>query len=179
MIWIRQVATLLGYGEPQISEVFKNTLPTKLYWIWFPIEDLILTKEKLYKQLPGQTSTSPFLSVRDRTERRVSFNTKDELGDKIDKLTVVMSKLAAKDSHKESLSNHKYTKGEVRIDPMAREVTRIGQIVEVGDISQIIVQDKIIEATDLEETPEGIADRMIEEITGMTDTITITEIETD
>ena len=30
----------------------------------------------------------------------MSFNTKDELGDKIDKLTVVMSKLAAKDSHK-------------------------------------------------------------------------------
>ena len=28
---IRQVATLLGYGEPQILEVFKNTLPTKLY----------------------------------------------------------------------------------------------------------------------------------------------------
>ena len=53
---IRQVATLLGYGEPQILEVFKNTLPTKLYWILFPIEDLrqavetakrILTKEKL------------------------------------------------------------------------------------------------------------------------------------
>ena len=40
-----------------------------------------------------------FLSVRDWTERRVSFNTRDELGDKIDKLTVVMSKLAAKDSH--------------------------------------------------------------------------------
>ena len=53
---IRQVAALLGYGELQILEVFKNTLPTKLYWILFPIEDLrqevemakrILTKEKL------------------------------------------------------------------------------------------------------------------------------------
>ena len=40
MIKIRQVANLLGYGEPQILEVFKNTLPTKLYWILFPIEDL-------------------------------------------------------------------------------------------------------------------------------------------
>ena len=29
---IRKVATLLGYGEPQILEVFKNTLPTKLYY---------------------------------------------------------------------------------------------------------------------------------------------------
>ena len=28
---IRQVAALLGYGEPQILEVFKNALLTKLY----------------------------------------------------------------------------------------------------------------------------------------------------
>ena len=101
VIRIRQVANLLGYGEPQILEVFKNTLPTKLYWILFPIEDLrqavdtakrILTKEKLDKQLTGQTSTSPFMSIREGTDKIVSFNTKDELGDRIDKLTVVMSK---------------------------------------------------------------------------------------
>ena len=40
MTHIRQVATLLGYGELKILEVFKNTLPTKLYWILFPIENL-------------------------------------------------------------------------------------------------------------------------------------------
>ena len=77
VICIRQVATLLGYGEPQILEVFKNTLPTKLYWIMFAIENLrqavdtakrILTKEKLEKQLTGQTSNSPFMSVKDGTE---------------------------------------------------------------------------------------------------------------
>ena len=105
VIRIRQVANLLGYGELQILEVFKNTLPTKLYWILFPIEDLrqavdtakrILTKEKLDKQLTGQTSTSPFMSIREGTDKRVSFNTRDELGDKIDKLTVVMSKLSSK-----------------------------------------------------------------------------------
>ena len=105
---IRQVATLLGYGEPQVLEVFKNKLPTKLYWILFPIEDLrqvvetakrILAKEKLDKQLMGQTPTSPFMNVRDGTERKVSFNAGDELGDKIDKLTVMMSRLAAKDSY--------------------------------------------------------------------------------
>ena len=37
---ISQVAALLGYGEPHILEVFKNTHLTKLYWILFPIEDL-------------------------------------------------------------------------------------------------------------------------------------------
>ena len=40
------------------------------------------------------------MSIREGTDKRVSFNTKDELGDKIDKLSVVKSKLAAKDSHK-------------------------------------------------------------------------------
>ena len=90
------MATLLGYGEPQILEVFKNTLPTKLYWILFPIEDLrqavetakrILTKEKLDKQLTGQASTSPFMSIWEGASRRVSFDTREELNDKIDKLT--------------------------------------------------------------------------------------------
>ena len=70
---IRQVATLLGYQEPQILEVFKNTLPTKLYWVLFPIADIrlvvgaakrIVTKEKIDKQLAGQTSLTPFMSVR-------------------------------------------------------------------------------------------------------------------
>ena len=108
VIRIRQVANLLGYGEPQILEVFKNTLPTKLYWILFPIEDLrqavdiakrILTKERLEKQLTGQTSTSPFMSIREGTNKRVSFDIRDELGDKIDKLTIVMSRLAVAKNH--------------------------------------------------------------------------------
>ena len=88
---IRQVTHFLGYGEPQILKVFKNTLPTKLYWILFPIDDLrqavetakrILTKEKVDKQLTGQTSTSPFMSIREGTNRKVSFDTRDELGNK-------------------------------------------------------------------------------------------------
>ena len=37
---IRQVAALLGYGEPQILDVFRNTLPPRLHWVLFPIEDL-------------------------------------------------------------------------------------------------------------------------------------------
>ena len=57
---IRQVAALLGYGKPQVLEVFKNTLPMRLYWVLFHREDLrfavettkrILTKEKLDRQL--------------------------------------------------------------------------------------------------------------------------------
>ena len=101
------MATLSGYGELQILEVIKNTLPTKIYWILFPIEDLrqavetakrMLTKEKLDKQLTRQSSSSPFMSFRLGSSRRVSFETRDKLGNKIDKLMVMIGKLAAKDS---------------------------------------------------------------------------------
>ena len=69
---IRQVDTLSGYEEPQILEVFKNTLPTRLYWVHFPIVYLgqavetakrILTKEKIDRQLAGQSSSTPFMNI--------------------------------------------------------------------------------------------------------------------
>ena len=186
---IRQVATLLGYGEPQVMEVFKNTLPTKLYWILFPIEDLrqaveiakrILTKEKLDKQLTGQTSTTPFMNIRDGTERKVSLNAIDELGDKIDKLTVMMSRLAAKDSYEKRPSNPRYTRVEVRLGPIIREVTRtevVDQTVGALDNLGIIDPDKIIETITFEETPEGMEDKIIEKNTEIISAMNIIEVE--
>ena len=58
----------------------------------------ILTKEKIDKQLLGQSSSTPFMSIKDNHSRRVPFDTKEELGDKIDKLTVMIGKLATRDS---------------------------------------------------------------------------------
>ena len=102
---IRQVATFLGYSEPQILEVFKNTLPTELYGILFPIDNLrqavetamrILTKEKIVRQLSGQSSSTPFMNIKDSHSRKVSFDTSDELGDNVDKLVVMIGKLATR-----------------------------------------------------------------------------------
>ena len=99
---IRQVTTLLGYQEPQILEVFKNTLLTELYWVLFPIMDLrqvvetaktILTKEKIDRQLAGQTSMTPFMNIKDGSNKRVTFNTMDSREQKIDKLMVMVGKL--------------------------------------------------------------------------------------
>ena len=59
---------------------------------------------------------------------------------------------------------------------MAKEVTKPCQIVEIGDILQIIVQGTIIEATNLEETPEGMVDKIIEIITGMMGMVVTIEI---
>ena len=70
---IRHVATLLGYEEPQVLEVFKNTPAIRLYWV-FPIEDLrtavetakrILKKEKIDRQFAGWTSLTPFMNIKD------------------------------------------------------------------------------------------------------------------
>ena len=78
-----------------------------MYWILFPIDDLrqavetakrILTKEKIDKQLSGQSSSTPFMSIKDSHSRKVSFDTREEPGDKIDKLAVMLGKLATRDS---------------------------------------------------------------------------------
>ena len=39
------------------------------------------------------------MSISDGTERKMTFNAQDELGDKIDKLTVMMGRLAARASN--------------------------------------------------------------------------------
>ena len=48
----------------------------------------------------GQASTSPFINSREGASRRVAFDTREELGDKIDKLMVMIGKSAAKDSNR-------------------------------------------------------------------------------
>ena len=67
---IRQAVLSLGYGKLQVLEAFKNTLPSGLYWVLFPIEYLrqvvgttkrILTAEKIDRKLGGQASFTPFM----------------------------------------------------------------------------------------------------------------------
>ena len=173
----RQVATLLGYGEPQVLKVFKKTLPTKLYWILFPIEDLrqaletakrILNKEKLDKQLTDQTSTSPFMNIRDGTERKVSCNVREELGDKIGKLTVMMSILAVKDSYEKRPFKHQIYKsrGQNRSYNQRGYQNRNSRS-DIGNSGynnmEIIDLDKTIEAKILGGTLEDMEDKIIEE----------------
>ena len=59
---------------------------------------------------------------------------------------------------------------------MVKEDIRPGQMIETRVMVQTIVQDKIIEVTDLEEISEGITDRVVEkstEVKGMATTIEI------
>ena len=65
---------MLDYGEPQILELMKNTLPSRLYPIVFPIDNLrdaittakrVMIKERIDRQKTGQTSATPFMWVSD------------------------------------------------------------------------------------------------------------------
>ena len=107
---IRQVATLLGYGKPQVLDIFKNTLPTRWYWYSFPIEDLrlvietakrMLTEGKIDRQLAGQSSSTPFMNTRDgsNSKKLLHLTCRRGLDDKIDKLIPMISKLAAQSSN--------------------------------------------------------------------------------
>ena len=68
---VKQVAALLDYGEPQILQLFKNTLPSRLYYMLYQIDNLrvavetakrLLTKEQMDKRA-GQSTASPFMQV--------------------------------------------------------------------------------------------------------------------
>ena len=89
---VKQVAALLNYEKPQILELFKNTLPSRLYYMLYQIDDLrvvvetakrLLTKEQMDKKA-GQATTSSFMQISqgdsknknktEKSEKKVSFS---------------------------------------------------------------------------------------------------------
>ena len=73
------------------------------------------------------------MNIREGTERKVSFNTRDELGDMT--------------GMRKDPSNPKYIKVEDRIGPIVKEVIRIeivGQTAETEDNMEIIVLCKAV-----------------------------------
>ena len=114
---VKQVAALLDYGEPQILELFKNTLPSRLYYMLYQIDNLrvaveaakrLLTKEQMDKKA-GQSTASPFMQVsqdssknKDKTEKgekKVSFSAVEAMEgttDSIERLASIMDKMDTK-----------------------------------------------------------------------------------
>ena len=83
---VKQVAALLNYGEPQILELFKNTLPSRLYYMLYQINDLrvvvetakrLLTKEQMDKKA-GQATTNPFMQVSQGNSKNKNKTEKSE-----------------------------------------------------------------------------------------------------
>ena len=57
----------------------------------------ILTKEKIDRQLVGQTSLTPFLNIKEKYSKKVTFDMTDSIEQKIKKLTVMMGKLVTEE----------------------------------------------------------------------------------
>ena len=56
-------------------------------------------KEKIDRQLAGQSSSAPFMSLKDSYDnKKVTLDTQDGLEDKIDRLMAMMGKLATRDN---------------------------------------------------------------------------------
>ena len=104
---------MLNYGEMQILENFKNTLPYRLYSTLINVNNLrdaidlakrVLTKEKLDRQLTGQSST-PFMkatsnndssSSQNHQKKGMTFDAMETLernSDSIDQLTSLVGDL--------------------------------------------------------------------------------------
>ena len=100
-------------GNCRFLEVFKNTVPNRLYWVLFPIDNLceavktakrFLTKEKIDRQMTGQSST-PFMKLSDRKGKTVLFDTRDALerdNENMEKMTTLMDKMYIKLDQKEA-----------------------------------------------------------------------------
>ena len=119
---IRQAAAMLNYRELQILEVFKNTIPNRLFWILFPIDNLrvavetvkrVLTKDKIDRQMSGQSSTTPFMKVSSdshyssmkSSKKGVTFDAMETIeknSNSIDKLTLLVSKMNMKIDKREA-----------------------------------------------------------------------------
>ena len=76
---VKQVAALLDYGEPQILELFKNILPSRLYCMLYQINDLgvvvemakrLLIKEQMDEKA-GQSIASPFMQVSQNRDKKL------------------------------------------------------------------------------------------------------------
>ena len=113
---------MLNYGEPKILELMKNTLPSRLYPMLFPINNLrdavttvkqVMIKEKIDRQKTDQFSTTPFMRVNDCSQfydimgkKGVTFDameTFERQCDSIDKLSSLVSKMNVKMDTNESL----------------------------------------------------------------------------
>ena len=164
-----QVAAMLNYGEMQILENFKNTLPYRLYMTLINVNNLrdainlakrVLTKEKLDRQLTGQSST-PFMrltsndshSTQKNHRKGVTFDAMETLernSDCIDRLKSLVSDMKMTMDRKQSPYRPRIYQGRSRnkiqtdkishpeIDPLVEEEIKV-------EIEGIIIIETIID----------------------------------
>ena len=165
---VKQVAALLNYGDPQILELFKNTLLSRLYYMLYQINDLrmavetakrLITKEQMDKK-SGQSTASPFMksnseNSKSKNEKKVSFSTVkaiERTSGSIERLASLMDKMDTKLNRRDNQYRPRITKVEVEamvigkttIDP---EIDLIAEIITSTEEEEIILVIEITEIT--------------------------------
>ena len=126
------MAASLDYRDPQILELFKNTLPSRLYYQLYHIDNLreavemakrVLAKEQMDKKA-GQSSVSLFMQIsqsssknRDKTEKKVSFSAVEAMErntDSIEGLASLMDRMDTKLDRREDLYRPRVYQGRSR-----------------------------------------------------------------
>ena len=133
----------------------------------------ILIKEKIDRQLAGQTFSTPFMSIQDNYSKRVTFNMMDDIEQKIDKLTSMMGKLVTEDKGRINHLNHEYISqigAEVKIEVIIKADL---DLITVTEVARDIIKTLGIECHIIPITEVAMA-TMHEAIKDMEDT-TITE----
>ena len=135
-----QVVAMLNYGEMQILENFKNTLLYRLYSTLINVNNLrdaidlakrVLTKEKLDRQLTGQSST-PFMRAtsndnnlpQNHHKKGVTFDTMEMLernSNCIDRLTSLVSDMKMTMDRKQPPYKPKIYQGRSRNQNVSRQ----------------------------------------------------------
>ena len=151
---VKQVAALLNYGEPQILELFKNTLLSRLYYMLYQINDLrvvvettkrLLNKEQMDKKL-GQATASPFMQTSqenskskrkaEKNEKKVSFSAVEAIErttHSIERLASLIYKMDTKLHRREDQYRPRIYQG-VEVEAMAIDKITIGP--EIGLIAE-------------------------------------------
>ena len=170
-----QVAAMLNYRQMQILENFKNTLPYQLYSTLINVNNVrdaidlakeILTKEKLDRQLTGQSST-PFMKTtsydnhlsQNHHKKGVTFDAMEMLernSDCIDRLTSLVSDMKMTMDRKQP--QYKPKVWYIRVDPEIKmQVNKILHL-EIDPLAEEEIK-VVIEGTI---TIETIIDQIIE-----------------
>ena len=169
-----QVTAMLNYGKMQILENFKNTLPYRLYSTLINVNNLrdaidlakrVLTKEKLDRQLTGQSSTPVMKatsngdshSPQSHPKKGVTFDAMETLernSDCIDRLTSLVSDLKMTMDRKQPQYKPKIYQGSLETK------TRVGKILHLE--IDLLVEEGIKVVTEEITTVGTITGQIIE-----------------
>ena len=138
---IRLVVALLGNEEGHVLEIFKSILDS-LFIIELRavmITKRIFTTVEIKRQITGQTTSTPFMGIKDSpgfNKKNVKFDSTNVMELKIVRLTALMSKLSTKNLRHSNHLRPIYikVKREIRMGTiiMLEVESRIGKVTQQG-----------------------------------------------